>query len=154
MRTLVPSKSAILAAVFACAGLGACADLQRATQAYAPAPVNVESPVAAAVVAAQTGPVPTPSFRDVPPKVVLTNQPTAFQWRRTIDALNRSGDDVTAWATENPSLAATSTDAFNTAAIKALKYTPADAPPENQAQISEGFAQGGRKDAAAPPPPK
>lgn len=154
MRTHVLSKGALFAALFCGAGVTGCADLQRATQAYQPAAVNVESPVAATVIAAQTAPLPTPSFRDVPPKVETAGLPTPFQWSRTVQQMNRSGGDITVWIDENPSLAETTTDVFNAGALKELKFSLSDAPPPEQAQISEGFAQGSRTAAAAPPPPK
>lgn len=158
MRTPIVVKGAragavLAAALLVTAGLAGCADLQRATASYGPAPVNVESPVAAAVVAAEQGPVAYPSFRDVPQKVEGRAELTPFQQRRVVQTLSRSGDDVSTWAAENPAMAPNTTDAFNTASLKALKYDPADLPPEDQGLRTEAFAQGVRAKAAPPAPP-
>ncbi len=154
MRTPIVSKGAVLAAAaLAAVGLTGCADLQRATASIAPDPVNVESPVAAAVVAAEQGPLPNMGFRDVPPKPDTTGALTPFQQRRVVQTLARSGEEVNVWATENPVMIPTTTEAFNAASLKALHYDPADLPPEDQAERTEAYAASMRAKAAAPPPP-
>ena len=158
MRTPILPKGAplpaLLAASLLAAGLGGCADLQRATSGFAPAPVNVESPVAAAVVAAETGPVPNMSFRDVPAKAEGRVELTPFQWRRVVQTMARSGEDVNTWAAENPAMNPTTTESFNAASLKALRYDPNDLPPEDQAQRTEAYAASVRAKGAAPPPPR
>ena len=158
MRTPITLKGArplapLFAAALVAAGLSGCADLQRATAAYAPAPVNVESPVAAAVVAATTGPVPKMDFRDVPQKPETRVELSPFQWRRVVQNLARTGDDVNVWSAENPAMVPNTTEAFNQASLKALNYNPADLPPEDQALRTEAWAQSLRVKSAPPPPP-
>lgn len=145
------TTAALLAAAL---GMGGCADLSRATAALGPAPLNVESPVAPAVQAAETQPVPFPSFRDVPTRIAAKDQPTPYAWNRTVQGLNRSGGELDTWTQENPALAPTTTEAFNDSALKALKYDPRDIPPEDQAARSEAFANSLRAGATPPAPPK
>jgi hypothetical protein len=140
--------------VIAAAGLTGCADLGRATAAWGPASLNVESPAAPAVQAAQTQPMRFPSFRDVPPRVALKDQRSGLEWSRDVQGLNRSGAALNAWAQENPSMAPTTADSFNASALAALKYDPADVPPEDQAARTEAFANSVRDQATPPPPPK
>jgi len=154
MRTHPIRFGAIPAALFAVAGLAGCADFERATAAWGPAALNVESPVAPAVQAAQTQPMGFPSFRSVPPALAAVDQRTPLQWSRTVQGLNREAGQLTTWAQENPSLAPTTTAAFNDSALKELKYNAADAPPVDQATQSEAFANSLRTQAAPPPAPK
>ena len=154
MRTHVIRIGAMLAGLCAVAALAGCADFTRATAVWGPAALNVESPVAPAVQAAQTQPMRSPTFRDVPPAITASEQRTALQWSRTVQALNRDGAEINVWAQENPSLAPDTTAAFNTAALKDLKYSAADVPPADQAARSEGYANSLRTEAAPPPAPK
>ena len=154
MRTHVIRIGAIPAVISAAAALAGCADFTRATAAYGPAALNVESPVASAVQAAQTQPLAFPTFRDVPPVVAVSEQRTPLQWSRTVQGLNRDGTAINVWAQENPTLAPDTTTAFNNAALKELKYNAADVPPLDQAARSEGYANRLRTEAAPPPAPK
>lgn len=154
MRTHVIRIGAMFAGLCAAAALAGCADFARATASYGPAALNVESPVASAVQAAQTQPMRFPSFRDVPPVVATADLRTPLQWSRTVQALNRDGSAINVWAQENPSLAPTTTTAFNDAALKELKYNAGDVPPADQALRSEGYANSLRTEAAPPPAPK
>ena len=155
MRTSSPIKSAAVAAIVLAAGLGGCADLSRAVADMGPAQTNIESPVAPAIIAAQTRPMAYPSFRDLPPATSGPAARTPFEWRRTISGVAGAGREVNVWATENPVLSGDRTDSFNAAALKELKYLPAtDAPPADQVARTEAWAQSQRVEAQAPPSPR
>jgi hypothetical protein len=155
MRTSLFSPWIVSAAVLAGGtALSGCADFARATADLRPAAVNVESPVAPAVLAAQTAPVAYPRFADIPLAPPAADNRTAFEWRRTVQTLSRDGGDVTAWAQANPVIAPDTTAAFNAGALKELKFSLSDAPPEDQPTRTDAWAQGQRGEAAAPAPPK
>ncbi len=128
--------------------------MSRAMADLGPAQTNVESPVAPAIIAAQTQPMAYPSFRDLPATSAGPVARTSFEWRRTITGVASAGREVTTWTAENPVLSDDQTDRFNAAALKELKYLPAtDAPPADQVPRSEAWAASQRALAAAPPPP-
>lgn len=154
MRTRGIRIGAIVAGASFASALAGCVDLSRATAALSPAQLNVESPVAPAVQAAQTQVVGFPGFRDVPAKLATADQRSPLEMRRTINGLDRSGSELSAWVSDNPALAATPTDAFNASALGALKFDAGDAPPADQAARSEAYAARLRAQSTPPPPPK
>ncbi|CAN5380476.1 hypothetical protein BH09PSE2_BH09PSE2_19690 [soil metagenome] len=155
MRTSLLAKGAALAAIVLGVGAAGCADLSRAIADSGPAQTNVESPVAPAIIAAQTRPMAYPSFRDLPGASANPTKRTPFEWRRTISGVAGAGREVSVWAAENPVLSGDRTDTFNAAALKELKYLPAnDAPPADQVARTEAWAQSQRVEAAAPPSPR
>ena len=155
MRTWFIKRGAVLTAVGLAVGLCGCADLSRAVATMGPAQTNVESPVAPAIIAAQTRPMAYPSFRDLPPLTSNPTQRTPFEWRRTISGVSTAGREVDVWAAQNPVLSGDQTQSFNAGALKELKYLPAsDAPPADQAARSEAWAQSQRMEAQPPPSPR
>lgn len=133
----------ILAAAAALAG---CSDLVRASN-LAPAVVNVESPAAGAVLAAQSRATPYPSFRDVPPKV--TDVPANGAYAQAVARLNAERADFRAWEAANP-IETSDTEGFATTARSGVTRAGQAAPPADQADQSAAWAKRARDAAKAP----
>ncbi len=82
------------------AGLSACAQVERA--AFTPPPVNPSSPIAAYADQVSREHFPTPSFRDVPPKVSDVPTPAAYK-SAVIDEVQQRRA-VAAWLAQHPQI--------------------------------------------------
>ena len=118
-----------------------------------PSGVNVESPAAGVVLAAQSRRTPYPSFRDVPQRPV--DVPPPAQYAKAVDALNGERSDLRTWERENP-MASSDTPGFAASAREGVQAQSPAAPPADQAQASTDWAKRARDAAKAPfsPPPK
>lgn len=143
------SAACAAAAAIACAG---CADLVRASR-LEPAGVNVESPAAGVVLAAESRTTPYPSFRDVPARPA--DLPPPGRYAKAVGALNAERSDFRAWEGANP-LALSDTPGFANAARSGVQAQSPAVPPADQVQASTDWARRARDAAKAPvaPPPK
>ena len=139
-----------IVAVVAAAALAAsaCADLVRASR-LEPAGVNVESPAAGAVLAAQTRPTPFPGFRDVPPKVTDVRPAPAFA--QAVASLHAERADFQRWQAQNPP-ETTDTREFAAGARDGVTQAGQAVPPSDQTARSAAWAKQARDAAKAPAP--
>lgn len=154
MRLKSPARPHRLAAcAMAAAACAGCSDLVRASR-LEPAGVNVESPAAGVVLAAQSRATPYPSFRDVPPKPADMRPPA--QISQAVGGLAGERSAFRAWETENP-VALSDTPGFANTTREGLQAGSPAAPPADQTQVSTDWAKRARdaaKAPVAPPSPK
>lgn len=148
MRPKSPVRSSLLAACVASAACAGCSDLVRASR-LEPAGVNVESPAAGVVLAAESRRTPYPSFRDVPARPA--DVPAPPQYAKAVGDLNGERADFRAWERANPAGQSDTTGFAATTRGGVQAQSPA-APPADQTQASTEWARHAR-DAAKPPAP-
>ena len=133
-----------------CAGLAlsGCSDFRRAA-ALDGGGVNVESPVAPAVLAATRARLVTPRFSDIPPAPRNTPPPAAFRAR--IDQQVAARTSLERWADAHP---APTADAEGFAARgRAGAALGGAAPADGAAAAADAYAARMRAAAVPPPPP-
>ncbi len=138
---------AIAPVLGAALGVSGCADLRHASGPVADG-VNVESPVAPAVLAATRARLVTPSFRDVPPAPRNTPSPAALKAR--VEAQVAERDRLDGWIAVHP--AGGSDQAGFLSTSRAAASQGGEAPVADQTPTAEAWAAQTRR-AAAPPPP-
>ena len=125
--------------------LAGCADVRRS---LTPAPVNVESPVAAQVQSASTRSYVLPRLTDVPPPP--KNVPPAAYVKVDVIGMVRCRRAVDSFPLSHPPLSGGAAQfAANERGLADMD--PADIPPANQAQLSDAAAVELRAYAAPPP---
>ena len=145
--------SGLAAVGLAAVAVAGCADVRRA---LTPAPVNVESPVAAQVQSASTRSYTLPRLTDVPP--TPKDVPAAPYVKNDVIAMVRCRRAVDSFPLAHPPLSG-GAEQFATNERGLADINPADVPPSNQVQLSDTAAAELRAYAAPPaaiasgPPP-
>lgn len=137
---LAPMLGAVLA-------VDGCADLRHASGPVADG-VNVESPVAPAVLAATRARLVTPSFRDVPPAPRNTPSPAALKAR--VEAQVAERERLDSWIAAHPAGGGDQQGFLS--ASRAAASQGGQAPAADDTATAEAWAAQTRR-AAAPPPP-
>ncbi len=125
-----------------------CADFSRATRLI-PAPVNPESPIAPAAIAASRENYAYPRFSQVPPRP--KDLPTPAQLKTTVVGVAHERRDVIGWTGANPAMVG-DTDSY--AAKQKTELAPEMIQPVDPAHAGAMEAYAAKqREAAAPPPP-
>ena len=147
MRPKSPIRTSLLVCAIACAGACAgCSDLVRASR-LEPGGVNVESPAAGVVLAAESRRTAYPSFRDVPPKP--SNMEPPARVAEAVTGLKGERGAFRTWESDNP-LTTSDTPGFADAARTGVQAQSPAAPPADQVQVSTDWAKRARDAAKAP----
>jgi len=131
--------------------LCACVSLPDVVEPYAAAPVDLNSPAAAAIQSKARTQTEFPSFADIPQ--VPADLRTDEGWRQVVRGTEADREQLLA-QTAPSTFSLNDTDAFTERARAAIGYDPSDVPTATEAAESEAWARAMRARATPPPRPR
>lgn len=144
------TKARLLLCAAACLSLGACMTAP-AIEPYGEAPVDPNSPAAAAIAAETAQATTWPRFGDIPQ--LPTDVRTPAEWRLAVNSTEQARAELVR-ATAPSTFSLSGTEAFAERVRAMVGFDPADVPTAADAAATEAWAAAMRARATPPPRPR